>query len=63
VNPARVASARSKVGTDPAAIVDEIVLDVAIDLETVFPAAWRDTDEARVTAAIRALAETLTSAP
>ncbi|MEZ4358992.1 MAG: RNA ligase family protein [Kofleriaceae bacterium] len=41
VNPARVASARSKVGADPAAIIEEIVLDVAADLETVFAAAWR----------------------
>src|SRR5204862_5759400 len=41
VNPARLASARSKVGEDPRAIADEIVLDVAIDLETVFAASWR----------------------
>src|SRR5262249_49164412 len=36
VVPARLASARSKVGTDPAAIIDEVVLDVAIDLGLVF---------------------------
>ncbi|MBA2540072.1 MAG: RNA ligase, partial [Deltaproteobacteria bacterium] len=35
-NPARIASARSKVGTDRAAIIDEAVLDVLVDLETVF---------------------------
>jgi Rnl2 family RNA ligase len=56
VNPARVASARSKVGTERAAIIDEIVLDVAVDLETVFAAAWRDlgaAGEAEVLAAVR----------
>jgi len=56
VNPARLASARSKVGTDPAAIVDEVVLDVAIDLSTVFADAWRDLGadgEAAVLAAVR----------
>jgi len=56
VNPARLASARSKVGTDPAAIVDEVVLDVAVDLSTVFADAWRDLGadgEAAVLAAVR----------
>ena len=60
VNSARVASARSKVGTDRAAIVDEIVLDVAVDLELVFPAAWRALGadgEATVLAAVREAAE------
>jgi len=38
-NPARVASARSKVGTDPDDIVEEVVLDVLVDLEEAFPAA------------------------
>jgi Rnl2 family RNA ligase len=52
VNPARVASARSKVGVAPAAIVDEIVLDVAVDLETVFAAAWRDLGAAGETAVL-----------
>jgi Rnl2 family RNA ligase len=47
VNPARVASARSKVGADRRAIVDEIVLDVMIDLATVFTAAWRHVDRER----------------
>jgi len=60
VNPARIASARSKVGMDRAAIVDEIVLDVAVDLELVFPAAWRALGadgEATVLAAVREAAE------
>jgi Rnl2 family RNA ligase len=63
VNPARVASARSKVGTDRAAIIDEIVLDVAIDLATVFAAACRGLgpdDEAAIHAAVRAAADTAT---
>lgn len=59
VNPARVASARSKVGEERGAIVDEIVLDVAVDLATVFPAAYRalgPDDETAVMDAVRALA-------
>jgi Rnl2 family RNA ligase len=40
VAPARLASARSKVGADPAAIVDEVALDVAIDLGLAFRDAW-----------------------
>ena len=59
VNPARVASARSKVGTVAAAIVDEIVLDVAVDLESVFAGSWRSLDpagEAAVLAEVRAAA-------
>lgn len=40
VNPARIQSARSKVGTDRNAIVQEVVLDVAIDLELAFHEAW-----------------------
>lgn len=40
VQPARLASARSKVGADPAAIVDEVALDVAIDLGLAFHDAW-----------------------
>jgi Rnl2 family RNA ligase len=40
VNPARIASARSKVGADPAAILEEVVLDVSVDLEQVFRDAW-----------------------
>ncbi|MBK6696071.1 MAG: RNA ligase [Myxococcales bacterium] len=41
VNDARVASARSKVGTALAAVLDEMVLDVLVDLEAAFPAALR----------------------
>lgn len=37
INPMRVASARSKVGEEADAIVEEMVLDVWIDLEAVFP--------------------------
>lgn len=62
VNAARVASARSKVGEAPVAVVDEIVLDVAIDLERVFAAAWRDLGadgEARLLADVRAAAVAL----
>lgn len=40
VNPARLASARSKVGVDGGAIVEEVVLDVSVDLEQVFREAW-----------------------
>jgi Rnl2 family RNA ligase len=40
VVPARLASARSKVGTDPAATADEVALDVAIDLGLAFRDAW-----------------------
>ena len=39
VNPVRLASARSKVGTDPAAVAEEAVLDVMIDLADAFPVA------------------------
>lgn len=37
VGPARIASARSKIGADTNAIVDEVVLDVLVDLHDVFP--------------------------
>jgi len=40
VQPARLASARSKVGADPAAILDEVALDVAIDLGLAFRDTW-----------------------
>lgn len=46
VQPARLASARSKVGAEPAAIVDEVALDVAIDLGLTFRASWDGLDEA-----------------
>lgn len=47
---------------DDARFVDEIVLDVGVDLETVFPAAWRalgEPGEAMVLAEIRAAAEAI----
>lgn len=62
VNPARVASARSKVGDDRAQLLDEIVLDVVADLELVFAAAWRSLGEAgetRVLDAVRSAAQLL----
>jgi Rnl2 family RNA ligase len=40
VNPARLASARSKVGTDASALLEEVALDVSVDLEQVFREAW-----------------------
>ena len=46
VNPARIASARSKVGTNPDAIVSEVVLDVLVDLEAAFPRAFAALDAA-----------------
>ena len=36
-NAMRVASARSKVGTEPEAVIDEVALDVWVDLEDLFP--------------------------
>jgi hypothetical protein len=62
VSPARLASARSKVGTATAAILDEVALDVAQDLSLTFPDAWNRLDEAaqeRLQAQARALAEPL----
>lgn len=37
VNPVRIASAKSKVGDDKKAIIEEAVLDVMVDLESIFP--------------------------
>ena len=57
VNPARIASVRSKVGTDARQIADEVVLDVMVDLESAFPEAWRALDDEaldRVAAIVRA---------
>ncbi len=57
VNPARLASARSKVGVNSVCVADEVVLDVALDLEQVFTAAWHalgDDGEAWVLAEVRA---------
>lgn len=45
VNPMRIASARSKVGEQPSAVLDEVVLDVWIDLEAIFPRRMRALDE------------------
>lgn len=62
VQPARLASARSKVGESPAAILDEVALDVAIDLGLTFRASWDGLDEAgqeRVLARARQLARAL----
>lgn len=56
-NPARIASAASKVGReDAAALADEVVLDVLADLEATFPGAMRALDAAgwaRLEGAIR----------
>jgi hypothetical protein len=58
-NAVRMASARSKVGEDPAAIVEEVALDVWIDLESIFPRrllALSDAEEAEVRSALLELA-------
>ena len=45
INPARVASALSKVGrSDAGKVLDELVLDVRVDLELAFPLAYRSLD-------------------
>ncbi|HLL05835.1 MAG TPA: RNA ligase family protein [Myxococcaceae bacterium] len=45
VNPARIASALSKVGRSEAGqVLDEVVLDVRVDLELAFPLAYRSLD-------------------
>ncbi len=47
VNPARIASAVSKVGrSDAGQVLDELVLDVRVDLELAFPLACRSLDPA-----------------
>ena len=59
IQPARLASARSKVGIDPAAIVDEVALDVTVDLGLAFRDAWDRLSEAsqeKILAHARALA-------
>jgi Rnl2 family RNA ligase len=62
VQPARLASARSKAGTDAAAIIDEVALDVAIDLGLAFRDSWErlpaDAQE-RVLSRARSLARAL----
>ena len=65
VQPARLASARSKVGAAPAAIVDEVALDVAIDLGLAFRDAWAQLSpeaQERVLARARELARRLLAA-
>lgn len=65
VQPARLASARSKVGAAVDAIVDEVALDVAIDLGLAFPTAWQHLPpeaQERVLARARALARQLLDA-
>lgn len=47
VNGPRLASARSKVGAAAAAVADEVVLDVLLDLTAVFPAAMARLDRAQ----------------
>ncbi len=62
VVPARLASARSKVGTALPAILDEVALDVAVDLSTAFPEAWARLPAAaqdRLAAHARSLAQML----
>lgn len=62
VNPARIASARSKVGTEADAIVNEVVLDVLIDIEAAFPRAFAALDPAAedaLRASLAALARAL----
>lgn len=61
VNPARIASARSKVGVAPRAIAEEVALDVLVDLEAVFAQTWTTLDDAaldHLTALVTALALT-----
>jgi Rnl2 family RNA ligase len=58
VNPSRIASARSKVGEEIQAIVDEAMLDVWIDLESMFPRRMRaldDEDESQLRSGLLAL--------
>ena len=62
VNAPRMQSARSKAGESPAAIVDEVVLDVMIDLGEAFPAAMQRLDapaEERLREALAAKARSL----
>jgi Rnl2 family RNA ligase len=65
VNVPRLDSARSKVGTVAANVLDEIVLDVLVDLEGAFPAAFRaltPNDEASLRAHVARLAALLLAA-
>lgn len=59
INPVRVASARSKVGERPEAIIEEVVLDVWIDLEAIFGRrmlALSEDEDASIRAALLELA-------
>ena len=65
VQTARLASARSKAGAEPAAIIDEVALDVAIDLGLAFRDAWAQLPpeaQERVLARARELARHLLAA-
>ena len=50
MNPARIASARSKVGADAGAACEEAALDALVDLEAAFPRAMAALDEASLDA-------------
>ncbi|MFO0647597.1 MAG: hypothetical protein U0326_15250 [Polyangiales bacterium] len=50
MNAARVAIARSMVGTDADAVCEEAALDALIDLEAAFPRAMSALDEAELDA-------------
>lgn len=60
INPARIASARSKVGELAAAVAEEVLLDVWIDLEAIFPrrmAGLSEADEQAFREALNQLAQ------
>lgn len=59
VGSARWQSARSKVGEEREAIIAEFVLDVAIDLEAVFPSSWASCEQHAVLAGIEVVARAL----
>ena len=62
VNDARIASARSKVGTDAEAVRAEVVLDVLIDLDATFPLAYAALDAGKEDA-LRDLVDALALSP
>jgi Rnl2 family RNA ligase len=62
VNPIRLASARSKVGEDPAATADETVLDILIDLTNAFPTAMAQLDPTIGTALQEHIRQTIQAA-
>ncbi len=61
VNPSRIASARSKVGESPEAIREEAMLDVWIDLESMFPRRLRGLGAEEEAELRSALAELVTA--